>query len=891
MSYRFNINNSVRTITLNFITTIYQNIINTYTLGIDEGDTVLDLKKYIFRSWREERDNPVSHQMFTPKEEFDKFFGTAGYGRIILSTRKGEAYNINDVILEESYNLYDNPEDLTSLDVKIEHREIYGNVDLRGEDLTEADLTDLDLSDANLEDTNLSNANLSNTILTNANLSNTILVGTLLRNANLSGASLRNVDLSGVDLSGVDLSGADLSGSILSHANLSGFDLSHANLSRADLSHVVLTGANLSHANLSYANLSHVNLSDADNLSHVNLSYVDLSDINLSGFVLSHANLSHAILTETDLTGAILSNANLTGAILTGAILTGAILTDAILTGADLRDADLRDADLAGNVNNLTNAVNLTNADLTGADLSHANLFNADLRGSVLKRAKLSHTILLSTDLTNADFEDANLTNADFSGALLQDTIFTNANLTNAIITDITTINGAIFTGANLMGANLMGADLTRAEISGAIFTGVNLSGTNLSGVNLSGTNLSGVNLSSVNLSGVNLSGANLSGANLSGANLSHANLSHVNLSGAKLLQSFFKNATLTNTVFRGANLSRANIKGVDFTDANFTDADLDEVSIYNISHPQIFKNEDEARIKEILRQIPESHEKRVSKIPALLDTVRFNNAGPIIDLLVDNRNVIGNVLQLFDREPVDRNYNTQLHNEQLITQSQSRNQRHLISSHLNCRISFNQIIEDVEDVPKNTFWGCFGCNTRDKLNRVDLISYLNVHDVYDEDEKRNALQKRAVFFVGETVSDLAPMVMSLDQLLYNLHDTLYTSDCSRFSMSGITYNWPRKVKDVIFQLQFMSHNYNVYLRNLIDVILNSDKRVFYILPLIDVDGQRVEIPQVSRVKDVSNNPFGVATDDYQECRSADMYGIYTCDGQGDNPLYPVCSA
>jgi len=152
---------------------------------------------------------------------------------------------------------------------------------------------------------------------------------------------------------------------------------------------------------------------------------------------------------------------------------------------------------------------------------------------------------------------------------------------------------------------------------------------------------------------------------------------------------------------------------------------------------------------------------------------------------------------------------------------------------------------------------------------------------------------KTKIFFAGEDASNLTPMIMSLNQLLYNLHNSVYTSDC-RLSGNGSQYN-PNELKDAIFQLQFTTR-YNVYLRNLIDVILNSDKRVFYILPLMS-NGQRVEVPRVASLANVMvNNPLGnvqpnhVSADHCQGGTDRKMYGIYVCEGQGDNPLYPVCS-
>jgi len=107
-------------------------------------------------------------------------------------------------------------------------------------------------------------------------------------------------------------------------------------------------------------------------------------------------------------------------------------------------------------------------------------------------------------------------------------------------------------------------------------------------------------------------------------------------------------------------------------------------------------------------------------------------------------------------------------------------------------------------------------------------------------------------------------------------------------------------MKDGIFQFQFSSGPYNVYLKNLIDVILNSDKRVFYILPLMGVNdqGQPIQV-SIERSASINNvmvdNPLGVEGNyiggvHCQDGTDRKMYGIYACKGDGNNPLYPVCS-
>jgi uncharacterized protein YjbI with pentapeptide repeats len=581
----------------------------------------------------------------------------------------------------------------------------------------------------------------------------------------------------------------------------------------------------------------------------------NLYDNNTPNDIIDVTIRDRVIGPGVDLRGEILAGIDLSESDLSGAKFALADLSYTNLSDADLSGADLRSANLSG-------------ADLRGAYLYESKLGGANLRGAYLSGVVLERSHIGGIDLSGADLRGVNLKSAFLSYANLSNTNLSEADLSHA------TLRNANLSNANLRGANLEGADIFKANLSRANFTEANLqlailTLANFLEVNLSRADLDNIDLHGANLSMVNLSGAILSGANLSYTNLSNANLSNANLSNADLFESNLSNANL-----RGADLSNANLSDADLAGADLFDAIIDDATRVMLANSRLFKavrEGDSDKIDEILKQIPESDEKQGLKTRALMEALIGDKAGRTIDLLADNRNAIGHVLQRFDLESVNRNYNTQLRNDELVTQTHERNPRHLRSDE-KCKIAFDIIEQD----------------------DINLIDYLNATDVDDEDEKRNVLEKRIIIFFGDTASNLFPMIMTLDQLLYNIHTNLYTSDCKP-SPDGSRHN-PNEMKDAIFQLQFTSR-YNVYLRNLIDVILNSDKRVFYILPLMDANGQRVVVPRVASIRNVLiNNPLSIREHNFmagQHCQNGtqqNMYGIYVCEGQGDNPLYPVCS-
>jgi len=644
------------------------------------------------------------------------------------------------------------------------------------------------------------------------------------------GVDLRGENFEGVDLSGVDLSGANLSGANLSSANLSSTNLHRANLRCANLTSANLTSANLTEADLQGATLHGTNLTEA-NLTGVDFFMSKISDANFLSANLTSVNLEGKILTGINLTKANLTEANLTEANLTEANLTGANFTKANLSEANFTEANLSGA-------------NLTEAILTGVILTEAILTGVNLKGKILTGVDLT-----GADLTDADLTEANLIDADLSGATLQ-----RANLTDAKLRD------ADLTEANLFRANLFSADLTNATLSSANLTEANLDWTDLLHSNLSSANLTRATILTATLVMANLTDADFTEANLTNADLTEANLSGADLEGAILTQADFKQANLS-----GANLSGAILENTILEDAILEntilerDADIDKIRLLFYA-----KKGNHARIEEILTQIPESNRKLILKKLALNEAIRHNKAGPTIDLLVEDRASIRIALRRFDLDSIDR--------RALLTQNPPR----FPSTEEKCKKAHDMIMQD----------------------DVDIIKYLNVEDddeKRDDYEKRAELEKRAVFFIGETPDQLTPVVMSLNQLLYNLHNSIYTSDCLK-NDNGQYYSNAigSRLKDAIFQFQTTSR-YNVYLRNLIDV-LSGDERVFYILPLMDENG-RVVVERVASLGNVGvENPLGdiqpdyVSADHCQGDTERRMYGIYVCEGQGDNPLYPVCS-
>ncbi len=251
--------------------------------------------------------------------------------------------------------------------------------DLTGAHLTNADLTDADLTGANLYRI-ISGKIKGNPILPSRYVlingfiigPNVNLAGDDLTNANLTSAVLTGANLTGAVLTGADLTGADLTSAVLTGAVLTGADLTGADLTESDLNRIKsgkIKGNPILPSGYVLINGFIIG-------PNVNLVIDDLTNANLTDAVLTGANLTRTVLTGANLTNANLTRAFLTRAFLTGAVLTGAVLTGAVLTGADLTGANLTNAYLQ--YANLTRAV-LTGADLTDADLTDAIIFRNQL--------------------------------------------------------------------------------------------------------------------------------------------------------------------------------------------------------------------------------------------------------------------------------------------------------------------------------------------------------------------------------------------------------------------------------------------------------------------------------------------------------------------------------
>ena len=135
----------------------------------------------------------------------------------------------------------------------------------------------------------------------------------------------------------------------------------------------------------------------------------------------------------------------------------------------------------------------------------------------------------------------------------------------------------------DLHGIALYGLDLRRAQLSYLP----------LEGANLEAADLTGANLASAALAHANLNRATLATANLTKTDLSDASLKNVVLNGAKLIETNFKNTTITEPMIivdDDRHLDEALIVGVNFAhtfrvDANGSRAVIDEESLNSSSN------------------------------------------------------------------------------------------------------------------------------------------------------------------------------------------------------------------------------------------------------------------------------------------------------------------
>lgn len=250
-----------------------------------------------------------------------------------------------------------------------------------------------------------------------------------------------------------------------------------------------------------------------------------------------------------------------------------------------------------------------------------------------------------------------------------------------------------------------------------------------------------------------------------------------------------------------------------------------------------------------------------------LIESIKYKLSQDRVEQLVLNRLDVAETLEYFNRNPVERTYDTERRRGELANLGWDRNNP-------KCREAFDMIMQ--ED--------------------VNMIDYLNAVDEEEEREKTIQMNTRIILFTGESPEQLTPYPTTLGYLLNNLLSVLYSTDCTNvdtgnfFMMSTISV-----MTDAILQIQLISR-YSIYLSNLIDVLRNSNSRVFAILPLYQ-NGQRVHVERSASVGNLGGDPHLRGSQDLnfvsgwhcQEGTNINLYGIYACEGRGDNPLFPIC--
>ena len=262
----------------------------------------------------------------------------------------------------------------------------------------------------------------------------------------------------------------------------------------------------------------------------------------------------------------------------------------------------------------------------------------------------------------------------------------------------------------------------------------------------------------------------------------------------------------------------------------------------------------------------------RVDPIRPLMTAVKKNMAGETIDMLIRNRNVVPYILKHFNRNRVVREYPNIQKMRELKKYGRSRTTQ-------TCQKTYD-VVEQSE---------------------YDIMDYLTVTREDDQElsdeEKAVEREKRIVFFLGESIESLHPYTTTLNYLLYNLHNNLYSTDCKKNPRTGLYYDTSAgsDMVDAIFRLQLGGSRYPVYLTNLIKA-LRKNKRVFVVLPLFDANGQRINVERTAGIAQLGISKLlgdhdinYVSADHCQEGTSMKLYGVYACEGKDDNPLYPVC--
>ena len=297
-----------------------------------------------------------------------------------------------------------------------------------------------------------------------------------------------------------------------------------------------------------------------------------------------------------------------------------------------------------------------------------------------------------------------------------------------------------------------------------------------------------------------------------------------------------------------------------------------------NIAIKLASQNEHAPVVEKLLDYIkthdPERHDiLKILKEELLMEAVKRNASGENIDVLFTNRNVVPEILQQFNVNHVARNYPNILNIQNI----------HKFSEHPSkeCQKSYD-VVEQKES---------------------NIMEYLTVTRDDDQEltlkEKESEVERRVIFFLGETVENLQPYATTLNYLLYNLHNNLYSTDCKKKPGTNVYYDTSigSNMVDAIFRLQLGGSRYPVYLTNLIEA-LSKNKSVFVVLPLFDENGQRINVERTAGIARLGqSNLLGdyqpemdyTSANHCQEGTDMKLYGVYVCEGKDDNPLYPVC--
>jgi hypothetical protein len=127
---------------------------------------------------------------------------------------------------------------------------------------------------------------------------------------------------------------------------------------------------------------------------------------------------------------------------------------------------------------------NLSGINMCDADLRYAIFVGVDLSHAILKKCKLSYSVLCGITISKADISFSNMSFADMSIADMRGT-----NL------DCTDLHGARLCGTILQKASLKASDLSVTDLRGADLRDANLTGANLNGAHMENANLRGANL------------------------------------------------------------------------------------------------------------------------------------------------------------------------------------------------------------------------------------------------------------------------------------------------------------------------------------------------------------------------------------------------------------